>query len=236
MDNTAEPKKYSSVSLVYSGILSAAKVQKLAPITDIIPEYNLDEAEHRALSDGKIILSFNDSPEKVRYNLPHQWDKAAVTGRKFVTSYIVFHQKSTALSELSQFEKALDNLVKANRDALNDVYVIVPRDQFSNNYIRRRINDLPDKLANLVVRFTLLPYYYFNSNRLQHVSVGKVRIVPPEEIEQILEGMSAKKSNLPIQHRTDVVPIWLGAEEGDVIEHVIPCEIGYDYVYLTVKG
>jgi DNA-directed RNA polymerase subunit H (RpoH/RPB5) len=113
-----------------------------------------------------------------------------------------------------------------------DFLVVVPNGKETNTTLSKRRDVAVNNADNL--RISIHPYHYFTSNILDHISVGEVKILTEEEKTALLE----EHCSTPEQYNTDfvdkVIPVWLGAESGDIIRYSIISRGGIDFNYTRV--
>lgn len=109
---------------------------------------------------------------------------------------------------------------------------VVPNGKETNTTLSKRKDAAMRSYSDLKVN--IYPYHYFTSNILEHISVGEVRILTEQEKQALLE----EHCSTPEQYNTDfvdkVIPVWLGAKSGDIIQHSIISRGGIDYNYTRI--
>lgn len=113
-----------------------------------------------------------------------------------------------------------------------DFLVIVPNDKETNTFLLKRRDAMLQGKENL--RINLHPYHYFTSNILEHISVGQVKILSKEEKEALLIEHASSEEKYNTDFRDKVIPVWLGAEHGDIIQYSIITRGGIDYNYTRI--
>ena len=225
--------KKSRNFLVYNHILSCGEKRQHKLLDPQLTESDINKYFQ---SESYLVVRFEDAPDKIRFNLPKNWSQK--NPKKIKTLFLIPKAGAPEITKTGDFYKMLNDTIKSQiktYDAI-DMYVINPTDTDLGSYFTNKIKDVVEKHKEdeVLVRITVLPFYHFNSNKLNHVSIGKMRILLAHEVTELLEHLCCKKEQLCFDNRDSVTNVWLGAEEGDVIECVNVSESGEEINYLCV--
>lgn len=204
---------------------------KKVPTNELIEKNIMIMAEKRKINF--LNKDAGRAPEAMIYEFVDS-RKSLEKSKKEDKGIIVIVILDTSYLQGELFANILSNTYNQyNKKYLNlDFLVVVPNGKETNTTLSKRRDVAVNNTDNL--RISIHPYHYFTSNILDHISVGEVKILSEEEKKSLLE----EHCSTPEQYNTDfvdkVIPVWLGAESGDIIRHSIISRGGIDFNYTRV--
>jgi len=186
--------------------------------------------------DGYVILSAEDSPNKIRR---FGRDISKINRERPTKTHIIIIKPDSSFSKTSSnFEKLMNrvpNLISTKRNHNIDILVITEQSVKSN--ILKKMTPFNTSGDNDVgfVRIENYPYKLFTSVIPEHEMVPKHRILNEKEEREVLDQLFIEKKSLPKIKKSDPPVVWVGGEVGDIIEILIPSEaVGREKKYRVV--
>lgn len=186
---------------------------------DII-RYNIKEMLTARGDDTSYIIEHGDAVEVQRY-----YNELIVLDTNNTTVFFALHKD--ILKEWKQQDESPEEMIEKYK---TKYFILVLSDQPSSamlGYIATRDKGLQELGGLLQVFYTKELMY----NPLKHALVPEHTKLSEAETQEVLELYLAKKTQLPIIFKTDIIARWLGLRHNDTVKITRHSETSGEYFY-----